>query len=206
MSSDRQFGFSLIELLLASSLGLVVLMAVIQVLLGEQRLGQELGELLHQRQQLQRANDLIASDLRRGLTLAADPLASHHQSACSLARRQPVLHVDGPDGRSTTYSVGSAPSPIWRGWVLMRCGQAFGSDGGINPGSKAQNRVVLDGLDPAPRPWGGCAVPNATPIAASQALPLAACMEPSTGLVQWQLRLRLRSRQLEGGGSSLMKG
>jgi hypothetical protein len=49
-------------------------------------------------------------------------------------------------------------------------------------------------------------VPNATPIAASQALPLAACMEPSTGLVQWQLRLRLRSRQLEGGGSSLMKG
>ena len=58
MSSDRQFGFSLIELLLASSLGLVVLMAVIQVLLGEQRLDQELGELLHQRQQLQRANDL----------------------------------------------------------------------------------------------------------------------------------------------------
>ncbi|MAR05831.1 MAG: prepilin-type cleavage/methylation domain-containing protein [Cyanobium sp. NAT70] len=206
MQSTRHHGFCLIELLLAASLGLLILAATIQALLAEQRLGRELGGLLRQRQQLQRANALIAADLRRALTLAVDPMAPHHQRPCSLAGRQPVLHIDEPNGVSTTYSVGPAPSAIWRGWVLMRCGQAFGRDGRINPGSTAQNRVVLDGLDAQPHRWSGCALPEAIVISGSGGLPLAACMEHSIGLVQWQLRLRLGLRQLQGGGSALING
>ena len=206
MQSLRHHGFSLLELLLAASLGLLILAVTIQALLGEHRLGRELGGLLRQRQQLQRANALIAADLRRALALAVDPLAPRHQRPCSLAGRQPVLHIDEPNGVSTTYSVGPAPSAIWRGWVLMRCGQAFGRDGLINPGSTAQNRVVLDGLDAQPSRWSGCALPAATVISGSAGLPLAACMEQATGLVQWQLSLRLGLRQLQGGGSALING
>jgi hypothetical protein len=44
-----------------------------------------------------------------------------------------------------TYSVGAAPSPIWRGQVLMRCGPAFGLHGEVSEGASL-NRVVLDGL------------------------------------------------------------
>ena len=40
-----------------------------------------------------------------------------------------------------------APSAIWRGDVLMRCGPAFDLQGGIRRGSRYQNRVVLDGVD-----------------------------------------------------------
>ena len=36
-------------------------------------------------------------------------------------------------------------SAIWRGWVLMRCGPAFGLDGEPSRGASL-NRVVLDGL------------------------------------------------------------
>ena len=46
------------------------------------------------------------------------------------------------------YSVGAAPSPIWRGQVLMRCGPAYGLDGRMDPTSNAQNRVLLDALPP----------------------------------------------------------
>ena len=206
MDSIRHQGFSLLELLLAASLGLLILAATTQALLGEQRLVRQLGGLLRERQQLQRANALIAADLSRGIALAVDPLAPHHQRPCSLAGRQPVLHIDEPNGVSTIYSVGPAPSAIWRGWVLMRCGQAFGRDGLINPGSTVQNRVVLDGLHAQPSRWSGCALPEAIVISGSGVLPLAACIEHATGLVQWQLRLRLGLRQLQGGGSALING
>ena len=52
-------------------------------------------------------------------------------------------------GQRITYSIGTAPSAIWRGTVLMRCGPAYGLGGELSAGA-AQNRVVLDGLAPAP--------------------------------------------------------
>jgi hypothetical protein len=48
--------------------------------------------------------------------------------------------------RVIVYSVGAAPSAIWRGQVLMRCGPAYGLDGVIRPGGRAQNRVLIDDL------------------------------------------------------------
>ena len=53
-------------------------------------------------------------------------LAPELVSACNLAGRQLWLQILGADGSITTYSLGSPPSAIWRGPVLMRCGQAYG--------------------------------------------------------------------------------
>ena len=69
-----------------------------------------------------------------------------------MAGRQPVLAISlDPSNildstQTIVYSVGTAPSPIWRGQVLMRCGPAYGLDGVIRQGGKAQNRVLIDGL------------------------------------------------------------
>lgn len=54
-----------------------------------------------------------------------------------------------PDARGSAvivYSVGRAPSAIWRGQVLMRCGPSYGLDGVINLEGAYQNRVLLDAL------------------------------------------------------------
>ena len=98
---------------------------------------------MRQRQLLLRANQLITADVERGMALAPELV-----SACNLAGRQPWLQILGADGSITTYSLGSPPSAIWRGQVLMRCGPAYGLDGQIKAGSTFQNRVVLDGLTP----------------------------------------------------------
>ena len=69
-----------------------------------------------------------------------------------MAGRQPVLAISlDPSNildstQTIVYSVGAAPSAIWRGQVLMRCGPAYGLDGAIRPGGQAQNRVLIDGL------------------------------------------------------------
>ena len=140
----RDAGFSLLELLLACSLGLLVFGVAATALLSEHRLGSRMGGLLRQRQLLLRANQLIAADVERGIALAPELV-----SACNLAGRQPWLQILGADGSITTYSLGSPPSAIWRGQVLMRCGPAYGLDGQIKAGSTPQNRVVLDGLVPS---------------------------------------------------------
>jgi hypothetical protein len=55
-----------------------------------------------------------------------------------------VLHLATAAG-PITYSLGKPAEPIWRGWVLMRCGPAYGLHGELGSGA-AQNRVVLDAL------------------------------------------------------------
>ena len=136
----RDAGFSLLELLLACSLGLLVFGVAASVLLSAQTLGSQTGGFLRQRQLLLRANQLIAVDVERGIALAPELV-----SACNLAGRQPWLQILGADGSITTFSLGSPPSPIWQGQVLMRCGPAYGLDGQIKAVSTPQNRVVLDG-------------------------------------------------------------
>ena len=95
-----------------------------------------MGGLLRQRQLLLRANQLIAADVERGMALAPE-LAS----ACNLAGRQLWLQILGADGSITTYSLGSPPSPIWRGLVLMRCGPAYGLDGQVRLGASTPKTV-----------------------------------------------------------------
>ncbi|MFM7676584.1 MAG: hypothetical protein ACKO5F_13620, partial [Synechococcus sp.] len=101
----------------------------------------------------QRTLALIRDDVQRSSRISATPQLEQH--ACSLAGRLPVLHLTTAAG-PITYSVGAAPSAIWRGQVLMRCGPAFDLAGQPTLGSAAQNRVVIDGLATHPEPWQGC--------------------------------------------------
>ena len=202
--SSPRAGFSLLELLLASGLGLVVVVIVMNSLFGEGALGVRLSRGMRERQALGRANALIRADLERGNAVAIDPEASGMNLSCGLAGRKAVLQISNPDGKLTTYSVGKSSEPIWRGWVLMRCGRAFRSDGSINGAAAFQNRVVIDGLDPAPGSWSGCDLPQAVAIGATASLPLAACMEPISGTVQWQLRQRFDTQRLKADASAVL--
>ena len=97
-------------------------------------------------------------------------LAQGSGAACGLGGRLPVLQLNTAVG-PITYTVGSPPSAIWRGRVLMRCGPAFGLHGEPSAGA-AQNRVLLDGL----------AIPG-----------LEAVVEPD-GLLRLQLRQEFAAR------------
>jgi len=186
----QNHGFSLLELLLAVSLGLLLLALGAAALFSEQRLGRRIGLLLRQRQLLLRANQLIAADIKRGVALAPE-LAP----VCPLAGRQLWLQILSTEGELTTYSLGKAPSPIWQGKVLMRCGPAYGLDGQIKAGSTPQNRVVLDDLSGALHTWAGCQLPQAEVMQE-----VAVCWEPASGSVQWQLQFQ------RDGGKSYLKG
>ncbi|MFZ4803242.1 MAG: prepilin-type N-terminal cleavage/methylation domain-containing protein [Synechococcus lacustris] len=200
-------GFSLLELLLASSLGLVLAGAALNSLFSEADLSRRLVRQVRERQLLGRAATLIRGDLERGVAVALNPREPTVSGACGLAGRAPVLQISGSDGSVTSYSVGKPPDPIWRGWVLMRCGRAFQADGSLNAKAAFQNRVVLDGLDPTPEAWKGCDLPEGTLLSGTELLPLAACVEESSGTLQWRLAQEFPSpgktaQRLESSGSA----
>lgn len=134
-------GLSLLELLLALTLGLLLCGLVMRALALEGPQGAQLARLLRERSLRERTLELLRSDLLRAdsVRLAASPAA-----ACGLAGRTPLLEITAAQG-VITYSQGAPPSAIWRGRVLMRCGPAFGLDGEPSAGIP-QNRVVLDAL------------------------------------------------------------
>lgn len=138
-------GFSLPELLVALCLGLLLAGVVLRLLLAEGDQGARLARLARERLGQRRALALIRADLRLALQLRTE--GAVEPSACPLAGRRPVLQLR-TDTALVTYALGPAPSPIWRGWVLLRCGPAFGLHGEPSVGD-AQNRVLLDGLAPS---------------------------------------------------------
>ena len=144
-------GFTLIELLLSFSLGSLLFVVLLQLIGADLRLGNTMASRLRESAQQRRTLELIRDELAIGSGWEVDPTPSH-QWSCGMSGRQPVLAI-GLDSRNSqaatqtiVYSVGAAPSPIWRGQVLMRCGPAYGLDGVIRPEGKAQNRVLIDGL------------------------------------------------------------
>ncbi|MFN7899580.1 MAG: prepilin-type N-terminal cleavage/methylation domain-containing protein [Synechococcaceae cyanobacterium] len=134
-------GFTLVELLLVLTVGVVVCAAMVQLLLSESRGTELLAQRLRAGLEQRRALELIREDVQRSSRVS---LAAVTSPACPLAGRSVVLHLEGLP-TVVTYSVGSAPSSIWQGLVLMRCGPAFGLDGKPSAGS-ALNRVLLDSL------------------------------------------------------------
>lgn len=136
-------GFSLPELLVALGAGLLLLGVSLQGLLAEARGSQRLGERQRQLLQAGRALTLIQAEAARASRLSVGGLGGA-TAACGLAGRAVLLHLALPTG-PITYTVGTAPSAIWRGAVLMRCGPAYGLEGEPSAGA-AQNRVLLDGL------------------------------------------------------------
>ena len=144
-------GFTLIELLLSLSLGSMLFVMLLQLIAADLRLGQSMANRLRESAQQRRTLELIRDELAIGADWEVDPAVSP-QWPCGMAGRQPVLAI-GLDSENTqasvqtiVYSVGAAPSPIWRGQVLMRCGPAYGLDGVMRAGGRAQNRVLIDGL------------------------------------------------------------
>ena len=101
-------GFSLLELLLASGLGLVVVVIVMNSLFSEGALGVRLSRSMREGQALGRANALIRGDLERGNAVAIDPEASGMTLSCGLAGRKAVLKISNPDGTLPHNSVGKA--------------------------------------------------------------------------------------------------
>ena len=140
-------GFTLVELMLAALLGCLLCGVAFQLLVAETRQGGALAESLQLKQWQRRTLELVKGDLERASRWQIDPDPSGRWS-CALADRQPKLAITPTDGSDLLlYSLGPAPSLIWRGDVLMRCGPAFDLQGGIRSGSRYQNRVVLDGVD-----------------------------------------------------------
>ena len=150
-STNANRGFTLIELLLSLSLGSMLFVVLLQLIGADLRLGKSMASRLRESAQRRRTLELIRDELAIGSSWMVDPAVSP-QWPCAMAGRQPVLAI-GLDSAHTqasiqtiVYSVGAAPSPIWRGQVLMRCGPAYGLDGVIRAGGRAQNRVLIDGL------------------------------------------------------------
>jgi prepilin-type N-terminal cleavage/methylation domain-containing protein len=140
-------GFTLVELMVAALLGCLLSGVVFQLLFAETRQGGSLAQSLQLKQWQRRTLELVKSDLERASSWQIDPDPSGSWP-CALAGRQPKLAITPRDGSDpVVYSLGLAPSAIWRGDVLMRCGPAFDLQGGIRSGSRYQNRVVLDGVD-----------------------------------------------------------
>ncbi|WP_398336678.1 prepilin-type cleavage/methylation domain-containing protein [Vulcanococcus sp.] len=189
-SSEDAAGFSLLELLLALGLGLVLSGLMLQALIDEGQNGQRLARLLRERAVQRRALALVKAEVALATAVSATPQLEAH--ACSLAGRQPVLHLSTAAG-AITYSVGAAPSAIWRGQVLMRCGPAYGLHGQLSAAGPPQNRVVIDGLAAAPDPWLRCGdlLPQSdvppVELGGATRLGLAACLSPAGRLLALRL-------------------
>lgn len=179
-------GFSLVELMLSLSLGMALSGVMLQGLMAEGRNGARFTQLLRERAAQRRTLELVKGDLARATAVSEEPELESH--ACGLAGRTAVLHLSSPAG-PVTYSVGKAPSSIWRGRVLMRCGPAFGLDGLPSTGSQPLNRVVIDGLPVHAQSWEGCAAllgaqgTGAVDLGGSGREPFSACLAPASGLV-----------------------
>ena len=131
------------ELLLALVPGMGLLGVMLQCLLAQGRNSGQLVRILREKAFQRRALDLVATDLRQATGISLRPEVA--EPACPLAGRTPILHLE-TDAGPITYSFGPAPSAIWRGQVLMRCGPAYGLDGVPSSARLSPNRVVMDGV------------------------------------------------------------
>ena len=144
---SRGAGFSLVELLLVAALGVGLCGVAFQLLLGEARQGGALAQRLMVRRLQRRTLQLIKGDLAdaQRWQLQPDPQPDW---PCSMAHRDVLIAIHPAHGSAPVlYSLGVAPSEIWRGQVLMRCGPAFDLQGRSRASSTYQNRVVLDAID-----------------------------------------------------------
>jgi len=176
-------GFTLLELLIVLLLASGLALVCFNALLADGQLVGRMAKGWRQRQERERALDLIRHDLTQGDDVLLDPDLAQHR--CSMNKRQPVLVIT-TKAEPITYAIGPAPSSIWASRVLMRCGPAF-TKAGLWSQKSVLSRVLIDGLQPPTTPWQQCPVAGGTEVGDSFALPLSVCMEPATGLVMVRL-------------------
>ena len=141
-------GFTLVELMLAAVLGMLLFGVALSLLVGDANNSRAMAEVIQTRRLQRRTLRLIKDDLATASGWIVDPDSST-PGGCGFSQRKPVLAITPRDGSpALLYSIGKAPSAIWRSPVLMRCGPAFDLDGRPSGGAY-QNRVVLDGVDHA---------------------------------------------------------
>ena len=145
-------GFTLLELMLALSLGSLMFALMLRLIGADLRLGQAMAQHWHETRRQQRSLELIREELALAHGWMLDPPLSMRWP-CSMAGRRPVLAIatqaDDPQARGEqviVYAVGPAPDRIWRGQVLMRCGPGYSLDGVPTLQGAFQNRVLLDAL------------------------------------------------------------
>ena len=150
-TSPARNGFCLAELLMASCLGLLLFTLALRLIFTDLVIAGAMAQRLREQSLQRRTLALIKDDLAGAYNWQVNPRPSS-QWPCPLAGRTPVLvmHTTAADALASSsaivYSVGTAPSSIWRGSVLMRCGPAYKLSGETSLGSRFLNRVVLDGL------------------------------------------------------------
>ena len=128
-------GFTLIELMLALSLGSLLFALMLRLIGADLRLGQAMAQRFRETSRQQRSLELIREELALAHGWMLDPPLSMRWP-CPMAGRRPVLAIatqaDDPQARGEqviVYAVGPAPDRIWRGQVLMRCGPGYSLDG-----------------------------------------------------------------------------
>ena len=145
-------GFTLLELLLALTLGTALFALLLRLIGADLRLGSAMARHLQASGLQRRTLELIRDEVAIGHGWMVDPPPSSSWP-CRLSGRRPVLAIamepGDPNvrgGAVIVYSVGQAPSAIWQG----RCGPSYGLDGVLNLQGAFQNRVLLDALPAAP--------------------------------------------------------
>ena len=145
-------GFTLIELMLALSLGSLLFALMLRLIGADLRLGQAMAQHWRETRRQQRSLELIREELALAHGWMLDPPLSMRWP-CPMAGRRPVLAIatqaDDPQARGEqviVYAVGPAPDRIWRGQVLMRCGPGYNLQGVTTLQGAFQNRVLLDAL------------------------------------------------------------
>jgi len=145
-------GFTLLELMLALSLGTLLFALMLRMIGADLQLGRTMALRLSETSRQRRSLELIREELGFAHGWMVDPSVSNRWP-CRMSGRRPVLAIATQEAdaqargdRAIVYSVGSAPAAIWRGQVLMRCGPAYSLDGVPNLRGAFQNRVLLDAL------------------------------------------------------------
>ena len=144
-------GLCLVELILASGLGMMIAALVMRLVIMDTTIGGAMAQYMRHKSQQRQALTLIQDDLASAHHWQVNPIASP-EWPCALKGRRPVLAIattsdNGELRRGViVYSVGAAPSPIWRGSVLMRCGPAYDINGQSSLKGGFMNRVLLDAL------------------------------------------------------------
>lgn len=143
-------GFTLVELLMSMSTGLLLMLAIAQVLLAETGDARHLGRVMRERLAAQRALGVIQSELEQAIAVSSSlPVGGH--PGCGLTGRQIRLVLQLATGL-VSYSVEGKPAAIWRGSTLMRCGPTYGLDGQLNPGTN-QSTVLIDAVHGSTLSW-----------------------------------------------------
>ena len=141
-----QRGFTLVELLIALSLGLLVSGVILDALVGELGSSIKLSRVGRERAASLRALELMRGELAQAQQASGSLIGSAPQG-CGLSGRQVVLFMQTPQG-VIAYSLDQTPDSIWRNTVLMRCGPSYNLNGSLANGQLSSS-VVLDGLSGA---------------------------------------------------------